>query len=265
MTTGRNIAKGLAAAAAYTATKRLANDAYAYGKRMLGGSRQYYGGGPARYAYRQTNVGYKLRMEPKLQKFDQLFLVGTTVNALKNLELTQIAQGDAINNRFRQKIYIPSIHFHLYQMTTYVGAPSFVRWAVIQARGHEDPTTLGTDFFRGHISNRSVNFNAVSLALHKRHYPISDRYHVFAEGVRTIGVGTTDTRVDSRATNNYCTIDRNVKINRYVTYDSTSETSCTQPIFLVWWTCAYTVNSGVSVTNKADEVASATTRFIDIV
>lgn len=169
-------------------------------------------------------------------------------NKIQGQEATRIAQGDAINQRQRQILWAKQCQFNLWlQNNTTV--PMYYRWFVVQWKfitpGSDPIVDAGTDMFRGQAGNvRNVNFTAISNQQHKHTYPLNpDKFRVFAEGCGTIA-GTGSTTYLSESHNSYVSIKRKVSLNKRIGYEDSTNSSCNNPICLLYFVQAVNDFSG---------------------
>lgn len=192
--------------------------------------------------YGRNTYGIQLKGESKRIVTDITYSSSSrSDNQLYGYNLCNIAQGDNINDRFRQMIYVSGVHvqFHAQNATT---ANQLWRWAIIQPRSNRDFSTpnLENEFFRGANTLRAVDWGAVTLAHHKATYPINpDIWKVFGEGFFELN-GTTSQGGSGRLNK---LVNRYVPCGTNVIYEGSSNTSDNTAVVFVHWCCGTGTNS----------------------
>ena len=176
-------------------------------------------------------------------------------------ELTQLAAGtNREDQRSRHLINCKGfqIAFHVFNLHN---EPFYLNIAVIAPKHSNELTII--DFFRGVDGARGNDFDTSLSALEMHFHPINtDKYTILKHDRTTVGP-----RVDSNSYNSdtgfasYITRNFWIPVKRQLRYDNTLGTSCTTPIFLVYWMdfCRSVPNAGVA--NDLISVSHMNTMF----
>lgn len=195
-------------------------------------------------------------------------LASRSANDQVFLDLTSIAQGDDIDQRFRQRIFVRGVKINMYWRNLQVH-PAIFHWAVVQPRGqlNLDATTINADFFSGNLASKAVDFDAVASWQHKDMYNINPtRWKVHAHGRRELGAldGTTTTYIQNDR-DNYFILNKYVPVNDFVDYDGAGSTTSQNGLLLVCWLVDITTNTSTPVTAGCAASLSGITFYKDVI
>ena len=156
---------------------------------------------------------------------------------LYNESLTVIGQGDDINNRLRQEIFVKGITTMLYAQNVATDFdPLLFRWAIVKLKG-QICGSLSTDqeFYKGSNAQRYADFSSVTNPLHHMMYSINrTKWDVLAEGQKELQRpnSTTSGRIDP---SNTLLMKQYIPVGKKIMYNSTLSSSCETPIFFFFW------------------------------
>jgi len=204
----------------------------------------------------------------KLNSGPQLTKNSASSNVLHNVLINDIPKatnsvgdGNSITARQRDIVNYRGFKFCMEYKNIYynevngqlVKPPLYFNYAfVIDKRETADQTTInGTDFFRndGAGSTRSVDFGKLFPGITYHCLPINtDRFSILYR--RRMILNATDGNEDfnSNFGSNYGYVEKYVKINRQLQFDTGGQLPVNGKIFFVYWCAPY--GSGSSVTNE---------------
>lgn len=187
-------------------------------------------------------------------------------NDLHIVDITSISQGDDLDARFRQSIFVRGCKLHFRLTNIGAGVLGRVRWALIQPKSNRDTGTVNAnnEFFRGNKTVRGVDFDAVTLASHKYIYEINpDIYKIYAQGSQELTCQD-NASVEPGWKSNSLDFIRYVPVNAKVTFEGISSTDSNTGLMFVYWFVGSTVNSGVPIANGISSSGTFITYFKDM-
>lgn len=181
-------------------------------------------------------------------------------NTLVLMNLGAIDQGDAINDRERQVIFVSGVKINFFARNN-ISKPLFCNWALIQMKHTAAAPTItdvGAEMFRGTGTTRAVNFGSISDAYHKHTYTLnSEKYDVHMQGRFTLNPYAAE---DFGASDDvWKSVEHYVPIGRKLYYDGLLSTDCTNPLLFITWCNAWDVQTAAAATDQWD------TRFHSVV
>lgn len=237
MANAKRLPYSLAVAAGAHLGRKMLNDGYRGAKTL--GSRYFLSGSgsKAKRANRRKQLSPRSIRAPAKRAVSDFPIGARSSNQLTVKDLTQIAQGDEVNDRLRQIIFVKGIKLNFFWSNS-LQVPQFVNWAILQERYSTAPVStvnVNLDFYRGSQTQRAVNFDNVSTAAHKHTYQINtDKYIIHGQG-RFQAASIENLAYENGNNSSYRNIEQYIPINTRVNYESTSAASGTNPIFFVTW------------------------------
>lgn len=181
-------------------------------------------------------------------------------NTLYSHNLSDLSQSIGINGRERQAIAVRGVRLSFFIDNLSNANTLQFRWAIIQEKGSTGGAAgIDTDFFRGTQAKRNVDYSAVVNNLHKWVYPINtDKYLVYGTGKAMLAPKTSTSGTGNYTAGDnacYAQIDRYIKVNSKLVYDDIDGSSCTNPLWLVFWsTHPGATNSQPVLSSKATAI-----------
>lgn len=175
--------------------------------------------------------------------------------------LTFIQGGDFENQRHRQIINCKGIQicYHLKNLEDF---PVFFNVAIIAPK-HNQIFVSASEFFRSNNGDRGTDFSDALTGLDFAYLPINtDRYNVLRHYRHQLGA-----RVDSASINsdtgaaNWMSRKVWLPVNRQLRFENQSTTSCTSPIYFVYWCDAMDATSGTAPNLAAVGISFMHTMF----
>jgi len=223
MANAKRLPYSLAVAAGAHLGRKMLNDGYRGAKTL--GSRYFLSGSgsKAKRANRRKQLSPRSIRAPAKRAVSDFPIGARSSNQLTVKDLTQIAQGDEVNDRLRQIIFVKGIKLNFFWSNS-LQVPQFVNWAILQERYSTAPvSTVNVNLYKSQDSQtqRAVNFDNVSTAAHKQ-----GRFQ--AASIENLAY-------ENGNNSSYRNIEQYIPINTRVNYESTSAASGTNPIFFVTW------------------------------
>lgn len=149
-----------------------------------------------------------------------------------------IVQGDNVNDRQRQVIFVKGVTISLYLRNVDETTPVNMRWCVLMAKG-AGPVTVNDNFYRGAGVQRYVNFDDVSNGLHHMTYPINrDKFKVLAEGKYSLAPSRTPVSTVSYYSGSqpsHMQLQRYIPVGEKIEFDGTSAGAGLQTLWFCYW------------------------------
>lgn len=186
------------------------------------------------------------------------------VGTLYQQDLTRsITQGDGINQRLRQLIYVKSVKLSLFVENINTEKILNYRWALLSMKGSHGPfLDVDPDFYLGTSSSRYVAHSSVGNGMHHMSYPLNrDKFTVFAEGKKTLapkGLATNTGDISS-----FLYLNEYIPVGQRVDYDGTSVNTAKSPIYLVWWVSHPDRNNLIPLPDQMKHTFSVAVNFVD--
>lgn len=136
------------------------------------------------------------------------------------------------------------------------GLPAYPLYVNMALLSWNDPDVdLGADFFRVNSDKRSLDFSDGTLnGWDRAVLPVNaDENNVIWHTRFILGCGTTGQTYGTNEVKTYKRMSRYIKIRRQVRYAGESASSCTTPIYLVWW-CSSPAEANNTVNPKALQI-----------
>lgn len=179
------------------------------------------------------------------------------------LDLSDITQGTAINNREREEIIAKGVKFTVRGVVSTSAVYTFC-WAVVQLKHQRDTGTavtdaeLNQDFYRGAgLSGRNANFDGVADATHRSMYSLNaDKFNIYARGEKVVNGLTTGQGATTLMT-------KWVKTNCRMEYDSSGFAA--NPLVLVYWVLPVTGGALTPASTSFNVDIAAVLYFRDLV
>jgi len=161
--------------------------------------------------------------------------------------LVQIPKGTGLDERTSDRVNIKGWKLTInIQSLENVSAQTFC-FAILSPKNSTSVST--TEFFRQYGADRAINFSTSLNYLQMMTNPInSDQYNIlhrwrFKLGPKINNSGTSEV---SSNRNTYKTINKYIKFNRQLRYETTASADVeADPVFLVWWADVdYSTNGG---------------------
>lgn len=202
-------------------------------------------------AYRKRKAGRKKRKlnrypkvgEPmknvhmKREQTNSLMDEATDIRTLYFQEITDIAtNASGEDDRSRQLINCKGIQctYHFYNKEN---QPKFLNVAIVSPKHGASGVGI-VDFFRANDGTRGTNFSTALTALELHYLPINtDKYHVMKHYRHQLGAESDSGGFynSDAGKSNYLSKKIWLPVNRQLRYESTLATSCSTPIYVVWW------------------------------
>jgi len=195
-------------------------------------------------------------------------LIISKSNTLTSFHVTGLTQGDAIDQRERQIIFMNGFRLNFFLQNDDT-TPMYGRWWVLQYRQAEgySADNVGTDFFRGDSSIRAVNFvNALEFNRRMALTHNNMKYKQLASGkFRLAGkLDVTDALYQDNTTDSQMYVDKYIPVNNTVRYNSSVNADCSNPIVFCFWVCRSDDDSGTaSANNEIKYRIASTVHFTD--
>jgi len=262
----RNYAYTLAGAAGMSAARTIGRAAVNYAGRMATGRRK---SSYSRYN-RVPRLPPGLSIVPPTKKYMVNFPDQTRgSNELHYVNFTDgLSQGDAINDRLRQTIYVKSVRLSWFVQSAAVQSGNVAmlcRWAIVQPKGRRIFATsndIGEDFFCGLQTSRYVNFSSIANAMHKHTFLINrEAWTVHAEGRFSLK-GYQQTY--NGAGEAYRSIDKVVKVNSKLYFDTIDGPSQNGVYFVFWFNQPYYNAIAADPLTTTRSTIQTTCNFIEV-
>lgn len=168
-------------------------------------------------------------------------------NAAHVIGVTTIAQGNDLNERFRQVIFVRGVKVHLVVRNTLFNSTGRLRYMLLQPKSNRETSVANVklELFRGNNATRGVNFDSVSLGSHKTMYEINpDLYHVYLDKTVTLTTQPSTT-IEGGNTSSQTDIMKFIPVNRKVTFEGPLDTDSNTGLIFVYWFMADNTNTTV--------------------
>lgn len=150
-------------------------------------------------------------------------------NVFYAVPLCNISRGDNLSQRTRDVIRVRGCRMsHWIRLDG--TQDKFMRALVVRLKhsdGEQSASALGDNFFRGSTDNRSVNYDSISVHMHKMTYPVNtDKYEVLHDKLHHL-------RAD--ASTKHKMLDTYTKCNRTCHFDNINASSSQNGIYYVYF------------------------------
>lgn len=217
---------------------------------------------------RKLNTGGSTRVGEPMRQFhnkrEQTATVMDQAIASRTLyqwDITELAAGtNREDQRERHLINCKGIQVAIHVFNT-ESQPKFFNIAIISPKHSNDLTII--DFFRGTDGARGDDFDTGLSALQMHYLPINtDKYTILKHQRLQLGAVADSAQYNSDTGSvNWKSVKMWIPVNRQLRYDNTLGTSCTTPIYLVYWGDRMRTPAGQAITANSFSVSHMNTMF----
>lgn len=203
-----------------------------------------------RARFSPSNIGKPVGSESTKSVIQRNTTITIGTRALHVVALTDIPQGDDINERQRRSANLRGVKFCI-EMRNSSERPLYVNMAVVHHKGELDVTTVHERFFHGSGVNRGLNFDDSRSSNELHCLPLNTDKFVVLAHKRFRLAGPKESFVqdyNDQQGRNYMNVDWYTNIKRNVQFTEAAGSSVTpgSNVYMIYWCDQFLTDSGTS-------------------